>query len=303
MFEKEREAVERAVLDYVKGAYNNDPSLTRRSVHPRLAKLGFIQKDGQYVEHPMTFDELVEIVKTYNQDSHVPQDAPKKVTVYEVLDQTASAKLEAWWGIDYVHLARFDGKWMIVNVLWQTFPDDAFHTHVSWVAEWFAHDKRGTLPFTDQGQQTVFDELTSLGWKEPDIIAQLDALYERFGAKLIQVIEMAVAENNRRDWAEIARRETGHTIDDLIRLLWEPGRERGCEYIVETREDGVQIHCTHCPFAELGKRIDGTKWLYHLVCMGDPYIVEGFNPDMGFRRTKTLMEGHECCDHFYFMKA
>jgi hypothetical protein len=39
-----------------------------------------------------------------------------------VLDQTASAKLEAWWGIDHVHLAKFDGKWMIVNVAWQTFP-------------------------------------------------------------------------------------------------------------------------------------------------------------------------------------
>jgi hypothetical protein len=56
------------------------------------------------------------------EDGQIPQDAPKRVTIYEVLDQTASARLEAWWGIDYVHLAKFDGRWMIVNVLWQTFP-------------------------------------------------------------------------------------------------------------------------------------------------------------------------------------
>jgi hypothetical protein len=118
----EWEAVERAVLDYVESAYTADPTLVERSVHPRLAKLGFVQEDGRYVEHPMTFEELVEVVKVFNKDGRIPPDAPKRVTIYEVLDQTASARLEAWWGIDYIHLAKFDGKWMIVNVLWQTQP-------------------------------------------------------------------------------------------------------------------------------------------------------------------------------------
>ena len=45
-----------------------------------------------------------------------------RITVYDVLDQTATAKLVAEWGIDYMHLAKFDGKWMIVNVLWQSPP-------------------------------------------------------------------------------------------------------------------------------------------------------------------------------------
>ena len=178
----------------------------------------------------------------------------------------------------------------------------AFHTLVFWLDGWFTRDSDATLHFADQDRRAIFDELTTLNWKEPDIVAHLDALHERFGAKLIEVIEMVVAENSRLDWAEVARRETSHTIDDLIRLLWEPGREKGCAYTVEARDDGVQIHCTYCPFAELGKKIGGTKWLYHLLCMGDPYIIEGFNPEMGFRRTKTLMEGDECCDHFYFMR-
>jgi hypothetical protein len=180
--------------------------------------------------------------------------------------------------------------------------DDAFFTHVFWLDGWFAYDQDDILHFADQGQRMIFDALTALDWKEPVVIAQLDALHERFGARLLKVIELVMAENTRRDWAEIARRETSHMIDDLIRLLWEPGRGKGFEYTVEAREDGVQMHCTYCPYAELGKRINGTKWLYHLLCGADPYIVEGFNPAMGFRRTKMLMEGHECCDHFYFMK-
>jgi hypothetical protein len=108
--------------------------------------------------------------------------------------------------------------------------NDAFYAHVFWLDEWFTPDKHDILHFADQNQHAIFDELTILHWQGSDVIAQLNALQERLGAKVIEVIEMVVAENARRDWTEIARRETSHTIDDLIRLLWEPGRERGCEY-------------------------------------------------------------------------
>ncbi len=52
----------------------------------------------------------------------MPKDAPKNVEVLDVLNQTASAKLTASWGIDYMHLAKYDGKWKIVQVLWQSPP-------------------------------------------------------------------------------------------------------------------------------------------------------------------------------------
>lgn len=42
--------------------------------------------------------------------------------MFDVLDQTASAKLTAMWGVDYFHLAKYDGQWKIVNILWQEPP-------------------------------------------------------------------------------------------------------------------------------------------------------------------------------------
>lgn len=51
-----------------------------------------------------------------------PATAPKEIAILDVADQTASAKLTAWWGIDYLHLAKYDGKWMITQVLWQSPP-------------------------------------------------------------------------------------------------------------------------------------------------------------------------------------
>lgn len=70
----------------------------------------------------MTFQELVELAKTYNKNGRAPKTAPKEVVIYDVLDQTATAKLTAIWGIDYMHLAKYQGKWKIINVLWQTPP-------------------------------------------------------------------------------------------------------------------------------------------------------------------------------------
>lgn len=120
----DRAAVKQAALDYVEGVYEVDASRIERSVHPELAKRGFYIKKGEtnYSASPMTFAELVNLAKTYNKNGRVPKDAVKEVTVLDILDQTASVKLVAVWGIDYMHLAKYDGKWMIVNILWQTPP-------------------------------------------------------------------------------------------------------------------------------------------------------------------------------------
>jgi hypothetical protein len=49
-----------------------------------------------------------------------PATAPKKVELLDLLDQTAAVKVTAWWGTDYMLLAKYDGRWMISHVLWQS---------------------------------------------------------------------------------------------------------------------------------------------------------------------------------------
>jgi hypothetical protein len=70
-----------------------------------------------------TYAQLVDVAKTFNAKGNVnAETAPRQVTILDILDQTASVKLVASWGIDYMHLAKYDGRWMIVNVLWQSPP-------------------------------------------------------------------------------------------------------------------------------------------------------------------------------------
>jgi len=71
----------------------------------------------------MSFDELVELSANMKKQGQVPDDAEHSIEIFEVLNQTASVKLTAFWGIDYMHLAKYDGEWKIVQVLWQSHPD------------------------------------------------------------------------------------------------------------------------------------------------------------------------------------
>lgn len=122
--DEERSAVRQACLDYVESVYEVNPAKAERSVHPDLVKRGFFIKKNEtvYSPHSMTFTELIELAKNYNKKGQIPKDAVKEVVVFDVADQTASAKVTAVWGIDYLHLAKYEGKWKIINILWQTPP-------------------------------------------------------------------------------------------------------------------------------------------------------------------------------------
>jgi len=117
--------VKEAILDYVEGIYLVDESRIKRSVSKTLTKIGYSKRRDatQYQTRNMTYEQLYNLAKTYNKEGRVnPETAMKKIDIYEVTDQTATAKLSASWGMDYMHLAKIEGKWMIVNVMWQSYP-------------------------------------------------------------------------------------------------------------------------------------------------------------------------------------
>lgn len=121
----ERAAVTRAVLDYVEGFYEGDSTKLVRSVRPEVFKYGFWIPRGStsYSGEQMTWPEFHAYANRVKANKNfAPATAPKEIVVFEVLDQTASAKLTAFWGIDYLLLAKHDGQWMISHVLWQTPP-------------------------------------------------------------------------------------------------------------------------------------------------------------------------------------
>jgi hypothetical protein len=124
----DEEGIKQAVLNYANSAYLVKPELVEESVHPKLQKIGYIPaREGTgYRELWMNYYELKELVSTWNKEGRFdPDTARREIKILDRLDQTAVARLDAEWGIDFFHLAKIDGTWKIMNVMWQTYPPGA----------------------------------------------------------------------------------------------------------------------------------------------------------------------------------
>jgi hypothetical protein len=119
----DKQKVERACLDYLEGFYEGDTTKLIRSLKPSLYKFGYWRSDksGKYeADGQMTFKEALAYANNVRiKKNFAKTNAPKEVIVFEVAEHIASAKVTAWWGIDYILLARDGDKWVIEQVLWE----------------------------------------------------------------------------------------------------------------------------------------------------------------------------------------
>ena len=119
--------VRAAALDYIEGFYTGDSTRLVRSVRPEVYKYGFWRhrdSTNYNAGTQMTWEGFHRYANGVKERGGrgAPANAPKEVRIFEVLDKTASAKVTAWWGIDYLLMGKFDGRWMITHVLWQSPP-------------------------------------------------------------------------------------------------------------------------------------------------------------------------------------
>jgi len=173
---------------------------------------------------------------------------------------------------------------------------------LDWLDFWFQPEKAEMHGF-DPGERELFDALAP-AWLAAEAgagkIEVLESTSERFGReRVLALLGKLCANETRAYWTELARQE-GNSLDDLVRLLWEPLPELGFEFSSEPRPNGLQFCVTRCPHVELAARLNAADWLYAFVCATDPHTAASFDPPIRFERTKTLMQGDDCCDHAYF---
>lgn len=116
-------AIEATCFDYVDGQLEADPDRVARALHPDLAKRAVIG-DTPYERlglRRMSKEELVGL--TRQGALKTPKEQwDRTCRVLDVTDTAASVRLETPWFVDYFHMGRFDGKWIIVNALWYSKP-------------------------------------------------------------------------------------------------------------------------------------------------------------------------------------
>jgi len=179
---------------------------------------------------------------------------------------------------------------------------DPFLVLFGWVTP-LVEREPGELSGGGSTEQAVLDEFRK-GWGHKDTLELLKTLSETYGPVAAPVIEYFLASCIKEDWEKLGRTEAhpGTEVQDFIRLLWEPLKSEGFSFSQKEADGKVEFRVEECPVYQLAKKTGMQAWLYHLACATDFYTASAFSSKIGFARTKTLMEGYDCCNHTYFNK-
>ncbi len=124
--EADRDGVVGAALDYMEGALNADADRVGRGVHTELTKVivGSLPRSDRQTLSYSGYSGLVETVRGLG-DRLADVDKGVEVTVFDIGDDLAAARAVGAVWYDFLQLAKINGEWKIVNVLWARNRPDA----------------------------------------------------------------------------------------------------------------------------------------------------------------------------------
>ena len=117
-------AIRQTALDYIEGWYEGNAERMERALHPELAKriVRTNPQNNQSRLDQMGAMSLVQGTRRGGGKNTPKERQQKDVTILDVYESAASVKVIASDWIDYLHVAKFNGRWVIVNVLWELKP-------------------------------------------------------------------------------------------------------------------------------------------------------------------------------------
>jgi hypothetical protein len=69
--------------------------------------------------------------------------------------------------------------------------------------------------------------------------------------------------------------------------------------IIEDTDKAIEQKITECLYAKTFRDADAADIGYAYCCYADFPAAQAYNPKLRLIRTKTLMQGHDCCNHRY----
>lgn len=112
-------AIRATALDYIEGWYTGDAARMERALHPKLAKRIVRERDGGFMLGDMTAEQLVQGTKAGYGTRTPEAERQKDVTILDIFRNAAVVKVVARDWVDYLQVAKWEGDWKIVNVLWE----------------------------------------------------------------------------------------------------------------------------------------------------------------------------------------
>jgi len=122
----DKASIKQTALDYIEGWYEGNAERMERALHPELAKriVRTNPQNGTSRLDQMSALSLVQGTRRGGGRNTPKERQQKDVTILDVFENAASVKVVASDWIDYLHMARWHGSWVIINVLWEMKPKD-----------------------------------------------------------------------------------------------------------------------------------------------------------------------------------
>ena len=118
-------AIRETALDYIEGWYEGNASRMERALHPELAKriVRTDPKSGRSGLGSQSAMTLINSTRAGGGTKTPEARRLKDVRILDVFENAASVRVDASDWVDYLHVAKWNGRWAIVNVLWELKPE------------------------------------------------------------------------------------------------------------------------------------------------------------------------------------
>jgi hypothetical protein len=118
----EEAAIRQTALNYVEGWYAGDAARVASALHPKLAKRSVWTKDGHSTLVELSAPSLIEAAAKGG-GSKTPKELQQKdVALLDVFGNAASVRVTMRGWVEYLHMAKMDGRWVIVNMVLEPKP-------------------------------------------------------------------------------------------------------------------------------------------------------------------------------------
>lgn len=113
-------AIHEVVIDYVDGWWTGDADRMERALHPDLVKRNVFahRQTGRSMMNSSTKYEMVEYTKAGGGSENPEMKGDVEVQILAIAGDIANVYAASDRYVDYLHLVRWNGSWVIVNVLW-----------------------------------------------------------------------------------------------------------------------------------------------------------------------------------------
>jgi len=113
-----------AALDYIEGWYEGNAERMERALHPELAKriVNTDPRNGRNSLGQMGALTLINNTRRGGGKETAADQRRKDVRILDIFGNAASVRVDASTWVDYLQVAKWNSRWVIVNVLWELRP-------------------------------------------------------------------------------------------------------------------------------------------------------------------------------------